>query len=139
METLSKSIEINAPKEKVWNVLTQDMQSWATAFAENVGGDWQQGGKVWFLGKDGTGMKGTITERRENEYIKFVNDVMVINNIETTDLKEWTGTGDTYMLTEKDGVTTLAIESIGTSKEDMTTMEPMWDEALKRIKDNSEH
>lgn len=138
MESVKKSIQINAPKQKVWDVLTNNLTEWGAAFAENVGGDLSLGGKSWFIGKDGTGMKATVTDRTDNESLKLVNDVIVMNNVESTEMGEWAGTGDTYMLAEDNGVTTLTVESTAPTQEDLKMIGDLWDGALAKIKELAE-
>ncbi len=72
------------------------------------------------------------------QFLKYVNDVMVMNNVESTDLGEWAGSGDSYTLTENNGVTTLAVETVGVNEDDKELMEKMWDMALNKIKELAE-
>lgn len=137
MKNINKSIKINAPKEKVWDAITNHLPEWGIAFAANVGGSFELGELTWFI-QDGMGMKGKTTERRENEFLKSENVVVVINNVESTDMGEWAGSGDSYKLTEENGVTTLEVETIGATEEDYELMSKMWDEALEKIKNIAE-
>ena len=60
MKTLKFKIEINAPKEKVWNILWEDAsyRKWTATFCE--GGyavtDWKENSKALFLTPNGEGM-----------------------------------------------------------------------------------
>ena len=53
MKKLQFSIEINAPKEKVWDTLWQDenYRKWTSVFIEGsfAESDWKEGGKIHFL------------------------------------------------------------------------------------------
>ncbi len=60
METKEFKISINAPKEKVWDVLWNDpfYRAWTSVFAEgsHAETDWKKGSKVLFLDNKGRGM-----------------------------------------------------------------------------------
>ena len=58
MTTLEFKIEINAPKEKVWDILWNDAtyKQWTSVFCEGnyVVSDWKEGSKIHFLSPNGT-------------------------------------------------------------------------------------
>ena len=66
METLSYEIIINAPKQKVWNVLWGEntYSEWTKFFNPNsasyMKSDWKIGGKTYFVNNEGAGMVSTI-------------------------------------------------------------------------------
>ncbi|MBI2690105.1 MAG: hypothetical protein HYX27_27685 [Acidobacteria bacterium] len=67
------SIEITAPKDKIWRTLWDDAtyRQWTSAFSETSYAvtDWQQGSKVLFLDGQGQGMVSRIAETRPNEFL----------------------------------------------------------------------
>ena len=56
---IEKQIDVDAPRERVWSVLTggSTYRQWTAVFAEGsyAETDWQEGGSVRFLGPDGPG------------------------------------------------------------------------------------
>ena len=57
------SIDINAPKEKVWHVLWNDAiyRKWTSVFSEGskAVSDWKEGSKIHFLNENNYGMYST--------------------------------------------------------------------------------
>ena len=51
MESLSKSISINAPAAKVWQALTDPTIVKQYFFGTNVRSDWKKGGKIIWEGE----------------------------------------------------------------------------------------
>ncbi len=64
LQTIKKSITINAPREKVWEVLLQDKLTrlWYAEFSEGTKAetDWKEGSKVLFTDDTGSGMVGKV-------------------------------------------------------------------------------
>ncbi len=88
MKTLHFSIDIHAPKEKVWNTMlgAETYPQWAALF--NPGshyegtGDWSKGSRMVFLGPDPEtgkegGMVSLVTENRPYEYLALEHQGMV--------------------------------------------------------------
>jgi hypothetical protein len=117
MEKLNFSIDINAPKEKVWKVLWDDetYTKWTSVFCEGSSAttDWQEGSKVLFLDGKGSGMVSKIEAKKPNEFMSFKHLGAVKDGVEDTTsekVKEWAGALENYTLKENDGVTTLTVE-----------------------------
>ena len=59
-KTINKSMDMQAPKEKVWSVLVDDdlTRKWYAVFGEGVHAktDWKIGSKALFIGNDGSGL-----------------------------------------------------------------------------------
>jgi hypothetical protein len=146
MERINFSISINAPKEKVWQVLWDDSsyRQWTSAFFEGsyaVTDNWKEGTKVLFLSPGGSGMVSTVATNRANEYMSFRHLGEVKGGVEDTTsekVKSWTGSLENYTLTETDGVTELGIE-IDIPDEFKDMFMDMWPKALKLVKDLSEN
>ena len=71
--TITKAIDIDAPPERVWDVLLDDAayRQWtaefmAGSYAET---DWQEGSIVRFLDPSGSGMLGHIAASRHPELV----------------------------------------------------------------------
>lgn len=141
---INKSIDIDASKEKVWNVLTIDemTRSWYTAF--NMGSyaetDWKQGSKVVFKDGTGNGMIGRITASVPGKIISTEFTGMLVNGVEdyeSEDAKNIKGYKETYHISGEGNKSTLSIEQ-KTSDEYGDMMQTMWDKALPLIKQLAE-
>ena len=68
-------IDIDAPREKVWNTLwnKETYPEWTAAFAEGSRAetDWQKGSKVMFLDAKNSGMVSVIAENKPNEFMSI--------------------------------------------------------------------
>lgn len=140
---IKKTKEISAVKENVWKVLlTPELFSeWGEAFCPDskMKGDWKKEGMITYTDNKGMGLKGKVLNFEPNAKatIKYV---AVLNNFkESTEEKEgWIGCQETYTLSEKNGVTTLSVESEVPTKEFYNMLAKSWDEALQKIKELSE-
>jgi hypothetical protein len=116
MKKLEYTIEIAAPKEKVWNVLWNDQsyRDWTRVFHDGsyAVSDWKEGSRIHFLTGDGRGMYSSIAKLIPNEYMWFVHHGEVIGFEEVPPnekTKSWEGGTENYSLSEAHGVTTLAV------------------------------
>jgi len=116
MITLNFSILINAPKEKVWEVLWDDKtyREWTSVFMEGsyAVSDWQQGSSVLFLSPSGEGMFSTISKKVPAELMSFKHLGIVKDGQEQPmdeKTKEWSGAMENYILKEINGVTELSV------------------------------
>ncbi|HEV2833549.1 MAG TPA: SRPBCC domain-containing protein [Hanamia sp.] len=144
MEKVNFSININAPKEKVWNTLWEDSnyRKWTSVFSEDshVVTDWQEGSKVLFLNGKGEGMVSTIETNKPNEFMSFRHVGTVKNGVEDTDseeTKQWSGAHENYTLTEAGGVTELSVE-VDVEKEFKDYFTQTMPKALDLVKELSE-
>ena len=139
-KTIKKSIDINAPKEKVWDVLLNDKYTriWYAEFSEgsHAETDWKLGSKAVFTDGSGCGMVGRIVENKPAEVISVEYEGTIINGVEDYESemsKAVKGTRETYKLSEKNGVTHLDI-SCEMGEEYFDMMSAAWDRALQKIK-----
>ncbi len=141
---IEKAIDVDAPRERVWEVLTGDAtyRQWTAEFAEGsyAETDWQEGSNVRFLGPDGTGLVGRVAASRRPELLD-VEYVGVVgggsDDTESELARAWAGTHETYRLTEAGGGTHLAISA---PMEDAyyDDMVGAWDRALATVKELAE-
>ncbi|QLZ70550.1 hypothetical protein FOLKNPGA_03364 [Legionella sp. PC1000] len=141
METLHFSININASKEKVWNILWGDktFTDWTHVFAEGsyAVSDWREGSRIQFIDpKSNNGMSSVIEKKIPNEFMSFKHLAEIINGEEQSP-KEWSGALEDYTLKEKDGVTTLTVR-LDTSEEWKKMFEDKFPKALQKVKELSE-
>lgn len=143
MKTIQKTKEINAPKEKVWNVLLEDEYNriWMAEFMEgsHAKTDWIVGHKVRFLDNDNNGLVGRILTKQPYDVIEMEYDGEVKNGEDDFDsemAQQMKGSRENYYLSESNGVTTLKIEvDMGDDWIDM--MSKAWDKALDKIEELS--
>ena len=97
MEKLRKTILIDAPRERVWDVMLADdtYRDWTTAFSagSHYKGDWSQGSKILFIGPspDGSGEMGMVSriaENRPHEFISIEHLGICQNGVEDTESPE---------------------------------------------------
>ncbi|ASK29798.1 ATPase [Chryseobacterium sp. T16E-39] len=117
METLSYEIIIDAPLQKVWDILwgPETYSEWTQFFGSGskMKSDWKVGGKTYFMGSDSEGMVSTIDSLNEPTEIVFKHLGMVKDGVEDTEskeVKEWSGSFEKYFLIDFDGKTKLHAE-----------------------------
>jgi len=144
METLNFSIKINAPREKVWNVLIggKTYPEWTAAFApgSQAETDWKEGSKALFTDGKGNGMVSTIAKNKPNEFLSIKHLGMVKDGVEdlTSDkVKQWSGAMENYTLKETGGVTELKID-MDSDDEYKDYFSKTWPKALDKVKELSE-
>jgi hypothetical protein len=144
MEKQVFNISINAPREKVWNVLWSkgSYEAWTAPFAEgsHAETDWKKGSKVLFLDAKGSGMVSTVTENIPNEYMSFEHLGEVRNGVEDLDspnVKQWAGAHENYTLKTVNGKTELKID-MDVTDEFKEMFRTIWPKALDKIKELSE-
>lgn len=137
---LNFSIQINAPKEKVWRTLLDDAtyRQWTSAFGENshAVGDWSEGSKIQFLDGSGSGISSRIARHVPNEYLSILHLGTIANGVEDFDneeTKKWSGALENYAVQKNNGVTTLSIET-DTTDGFGAYMQETWPKALEKLK-----
>lgn len=148
MEKLHFKIEIDAPKEKVWDTMLEDKtyRIWTEAFGTGCyyEGSWNKDSKILFLAPDENGkMRGMVSRIKENrkyEFLSIEHIGMVSDGKEDTtsdEVKNWAGAHENYTLKEKNGKTEVFVEM--DSNENYAEMfNDMWPKALEKLKELSE-
>ena len=144
MKHLNFSIQINAPKEKVWSILLDDKtyRQWTSVFHEGsyAVGDWSEGSKILFLGPEGSGMTSRIFRHVPNEFISIQHLGTVNNGVEDFDgeeTKKWAGALENYSATEHNGMTELIVD-IDVTEDHEAYFQETWPKALDKVKVLSE-
>jgi hypothetical protein len=144
MEKQTFSISINAPREKVWNILwdNDSYRAWTSVFSEgsHAETDWKKGSKVLFLDGKGSGMVSTIDENKPNEYMSIRHLGVVKDGVEDLDseeVRQWAGAHENYTLKNVDGKTELVVD-MDISKEWMDYFQNTWPKALDKVKELAE-
>jgi uncharacterized protein YndB with AHSA1/START domain len=143
-KTIKKSIDINASKERVWDVLLNNKftKIWYAEFSEGSRAetDWKVGSKAVFTDKSKGGLIGKVIAHKPNEVIAMEYQGIVVNGVEdytSGDARNVKGGLEKYQLTEKKGITHLSI-ACDMGEEFFESMSVAWDKALKKIKQLSE-
>ena len=141
---IEKSITIDAPAQKVWEVLfTQEFNKiWFAEFSEGTQAytDWQVGSKAVFKDDSESGIFGRITVNKLHEEMVIEYDGMIINgkeDFDSKDAKNVKGSKETYKLVT-DGPQTRLDITIDTDPEYLDMMSDSWDRALDIIKELAE-
>lgn len=148
MEKLNFAIEIKAAKEKVWNTMLEDKtyRAWTEAFTpgSHYIGDWSKGSKILFLGPGQNGeMGGMVSRIKENKLHEFISiehlGIVQDGKEDTTSeaVQAWAGAHENYSFSEKDGVTTVAVE-MDSNEEYSEMFNGMWPKALQKLKELAE-
>ena len=148
MEKLHFSIDVNAPKEKVWNTMLEDKtyRAWTEAFTpgSHYIGDWSKGSKILFLGPGQNGeMGGMVSRIKENKLYEFISIEhlgMIQGGKEDTSseaVKSWTGALENYTFKEKNNKTEVTVD-IDVNDEYKDMFNDMWPKALQKLKELAE-
>lgn len=149
MEKLRRTIFINAPRERVWDVMLSldTYRQWTSAFSPGsyYKGDWSQGSKILFLGPnpDGLGEGGMVSRIHENRLYEFISIEHLgvfhngVEDTESEEAKKWAPAYENYTFTGKNGGTELTVEMDIESKE-KEKFDTMWTDALSRLKEIAE-
>ncbi len=141
MEKLHFSININAPKQKVWETMLNDStyRQWTEAF--NPGsyyeGEWKTGSEINFYGPetDGTtsGMYAVIKEATPYDFISIQH----LGEVHHGEKKPWpdntTEFYENYTFNETESGTELLID-VDTVPEYKEMFNDMWPKALEKLK-----
>ena len=141
MQKINFSTSINAPKEKVWEILwnLDAYKAWTSAFAEGSQAktdDWKEGSKVLFVDPKGNGMVSMVAVNKPNEYMSFKHLGEVHEGVEdiTSDrVKGWSGSTENYTLKDDSGSTNLLVD-MDIPDEFKEMFEKMWPIALEKLK-----
>lgn len=141
MEKLNFKITIDAPREKVWKVLWDDVtyRKWTSAFSPTSWAktDWKEGGRVQFLNEDGSGMFSVIEKKTPNEFMSFMHLGEVKDGVEIPS-PQWEGVHENYTLNDLGGKTELLVEMDSDGGEFEEMFREMWPKALALVKELSE-
>ncbi|OWK73199.1 ATPase [Flavobacteriaceae bacterium JJC] len=113
METLDYEVMINAPIQKVWDLLWSDETygQWTQFFSpgSQFKTDWKVNGKTYFFDASGEGMVSTIKSLQEPTEVVFSHLGFLKDGVENTkgkDVEEWSGSEESYFLRAVDENTT---------------------------------
>ncbi|MFL9843847.1 SRPBCC family protein [Flavobacterium rhizosphaerae] len=143
-KTIKTEIKINAPRERVWEVLIKDeyTQQWYTEFCEGSKAEttWEEGSAAIFTDSNGNGMVTTIAVNRPTEELIIQYEGLMINgkpDYDSPQAKEVKKGYESYLLDEKNGITTLRTAA-AMSEEFFEMTGDAWERAKDKIKQLAE-
>ncbi|HEY1037001.1 MAG TPA: SRPBCC domain-containing protein [Candidatus Paceibacterota bacterium] len=140
---------INAPREKVWDIMLSDAtyRQWTAAFQEgsHFNGTWEEGTKMLFLGPspvDGTegGMVSMVKANRKHEFVSLETVAVYGEGKEDSEsdmAKVWIGGTESYTFTDKEGGTELTVD-VDIPEDYKEDMEASWKKGLAKLKEIAE-
>ncbi len=146
MQKIHFSIQISAPKEKVWHTMLDlpTYKEWTKPF--NPGGsyykgDWSKGSKILFIGPDPEtgkegGMVSRVADNRPYEFLSIEHVGIISDGKEDTtseEVKKWTPAFENYTFVEKN-VGTEVLVDMDINDEYKAMFEDMWPKSLKLLK-----
>lgn len=147
MEKLTFTIIINAPTEKVWHVMLDDLtyRQWTKPFNEGsrYEGTWEIGSEMRFIGydengKESGGMYSKIKEVRPYKFVSIEHLGMINEKgeIDTTseEVKKWAPSFENYTFSDKEGGTEVLVE-LDVSEEWADMFKDMWPKALEKLRE----
>lgn len=148
MKKLHFSIQIDAPRQKVWEMITtqETFREWTKVFnnQSRFEGSWEKGMPIRFIGTDEHGNLGgtiaEIVENKEHELITIKHLGIIKNGREDLDSEEsknWQGATETYMFKDIEGGTELTIEAL-MNDSFVQFFSEMWPKALQILKELAE-
>ncbi|RRB04294.1 SRPBCC domain-containing protein [Larkinella rosea] len=144
MEKLEYRMTMDAPREKVWNILWGDATYpvWTGVFSENsrVETDWQEGSKVLFLGGGSEGLVSSIAANVPHEFMSFKHLGTIKDGVEDYDseqTKQWAGSHENYTLKTVDGKTELVVD-LDVTEQDKDYFGKAWPKAMEKLKQLAE-
>lgn len=139
--TLHFSIDINAPKENVWNAMLGDetYRIWTSVFAEGsqYKGSWEKGASIQFVDPTGSGMASEIAENIPYSFMSVRHIGFMQNGVADTEsdaIKAWLPAYENYTFTEEDGVTTVNVD-LDVTEDFEKDMADRWPKALEKLKE----
>lgn len=142
MNKLQFSIDIHAPKDKVWQTLWQDetLRQWASIIDPEtyMVGQLEEGSEVQFISAHGGyGVTSLVEKLVVNEYLLLRHQADTQNEGQDERDKQWTGGTETYTLVDNNGLTTLTI-AFGVPPELETYFKDTYPKAMVKIKQLAE-
>ena len=149
MEKLQYTIKINAPVQKVYDLMLgisnkTTYEQWTSMFnpTSTYEGNWDKGSKMLFVGINEKGEKGgmvsEISENIKNDYISIRHYGLVQANVEITSgpqVEKWANGFENYTFQENNGNTDITIELVGFTEDLKDYMNESWPKALDKLKE----
>ncbi|MBH9551566.1 SRPBCC domain-containing protein [Inhella gelatinilytica] len=136
-QDLNYSVEILAPRERVWEQMLGEAgyRDWTAAFCEGstYQGRWETGADMLFLGPSGDGMRARIELARAPEAVS-IQHLGELAGGAPKEGSDWQGVFERYHLLVQGGGTRLEVELTQVPQAYVEMMNTMWPVALQRLK-----
>lgn len=141
---------INAPVEKVWDIMLSDetYRQWTEAFhaGSYFEGDWSEGSNIKFLAVDDGKLGGMFSKIAKNDKYKFISIEHLglisegVVDTESDFAKKFAGAFENYTFNKVDDNTTELLVEVDAEEGEFATMfEGMWPKALEKLKSMCEN
>lgn len=144
MQTLTYSVIIDADRDRIWEVLWNDKtyREWTKVFTDgsHAVSDWNEGSPIEFRDGKGSGMFSEIVKLEPSQLMMFqhLGSIKDGEHVEFSgDLKDWTGSFETYRLADADSGSKLTVE-IDSSENFREFFDEKFPQALNKVKTLSE-
>ena len=151
MKKLQFNVNINAPANKVFNVMLginhkSTYEEWTALFnpTSTYEGSWNKGSKILFVGTDETGEKGgmvsEIFDNIPNQFISIRHYGLVKGNVEITEgpeVEKWANGFENYTFAENNETTTVTVD-LDTTEDFLDYMNEIYPKALDKLKEMCE-
>lgn len=148
MKKLQFKVNINAPANKVYNVMLgisnkSTYEQWTALFnpTSTYEGNWDKGSKMLFIGIDEKGEKGgmvsEIFENIPNRFVSIRHYGLVKANEEITEgpeVEKWANGFENYTFEENNGTTTVTVD-LDTTEDFLDYMNDAYPKALDKLKE----
>jgi uncharacterized protein YndB with AHSA1/START domain len=135
---LHYSVDIDAPRQRVWEVLWDEKTypDWTSAFMEgsHAVSDWKEGSRIQFLDPSGNGMSSIIEKKVPHERMTFRHRAEIKEGKEQPLPPSWSGGLEDYTLKDNGKGTTLIVDS-DAADEYKEMFEKAFPKALQRVKE----
>lgn len=142
MQKMIFSINIEAPRKKVWDTLWDDttFRDWGNIIDEGqyMVGEVKEGNEVQFMSSSGYGVTSLIEKLIPNEFVLIRQRADTQNSGKQAREKEWTGGTESYSLKENNNSTTLKVSiDVPSGLEEL--FQDRFPRALGRVKELAEN
>lgn len=144
MKRITFKTAINAPAEKVWDVLWNDRsyREWTSTFSPGsyAESDWKEGSDIRFLSPEGEGMRSEIAKKIDCQLMSFRHLGTIVGGKDVPEGKEnsgWKGAMENYHLHPHGQATELEVE-MDVTDEFEDYFKKSFPRALQRVKELSE-
>jgi uncharacterized protein YndB with AHSA1/START domain len=141
MKVMQFTVEINATKERVWEILwhNETFQQWASVIdpGTRMVGDLIEGNEVQFISANGYGVTSLVEKVTPGEFLLLRHSADTQEDGKRERAQEWTGGEESYTLVEKGDITILTVAfDVPLEQEEYFTVN--YPKALERVKELAE-
>lgn len=140
MQTMTFTVHIQAPRERVWNTMldADSYREWTRPFMEGsyYEGSWDEGATIRFLSPTGDGMLATIERNQPHEFISIRHLGFVAQGKDDTTseaVTSWAPAHENYRFEAVGGGTQVTVEQ-DMMDDYVAMMEVAWPKALEALR-----